>query len=151
MTDSHPEVAVSPRDPQPPVPTSGDEAVPASGEAAPAGRDGTLTTCSDGTADPFADTGYREAVVDLLGALAYGELTGFGRMVADAELAPSLEERARLSRLAVVEFTHFELLHTRLTALGVDPQAAMEPFVKAVDGFHERTAPETWLERLVKA
>jgi hypothetical protein len=27
----------------------------------------------------------------------------------------------------------------------------MEPFVAAIDGFHERTAPSTWLEGLVKA
>ncbi|HEY6798427.1 MAG TPA: ferritin-like fold-containing protein, partial [Kineosporiaceae bacterium] len=28
---------------------------------------------------------------------------------------------------------------------------AMEPFVAALDAFHERTAPSTWLEGLVKA
>ena len=34
---------------------------------------------------------------------------------------------------------------------GVDPDAAMEPFVAAFDAFHERTAPQSWLEGLVKA
>jgi len=91
------------------------------------------------------------AVVDLLGALAYGELTAFSRLAADADLAPTLAAKAALARLATVEFGHFELLRERLTALGVGPGSAMEPFVAAVDAFHERTAPGNWLESLVKA
>lgn len=97
------------------------------------------------------DPGYRDAVVDLLGALAYGELTAFVRMAADAELAPTVPDKAALGRLAVNEFHHFELLCERLSDLGVDPQQAMEPFTVAVDAFHERTAPSDWLEGLVKA
>ena len=93
----------------------------------------------------------RAAVIDLFGVLAYGELTAFARLAADAELAPSLSAKAALARMAVAEFGHFELLRDRLTELGADPDAAMEPFVAAIDGFHERTAPSTWLEGLVKA
>jgi tRNA-(MS[2]IO[6]A)-hydroxylase (MiaE)-like len=94
---------------------------------------------------------YRAAVVDLLGAMAYGELTAFSRLAADADLAPSLSAKAELARLAVTEFGHFELLRARLEAMSTDPDAAMEPFVAALDAFHERTAPQTWLEGLVKA
>jgi hypothetical protein len=97
------------------------------------------------------DPAYRTAVVDLLGAMAYGELTAFSRLAADADLAPSLSAKAELARLAVAEFGHFELLRERLEAMSADPEAAMEPFVAAVDAFHERTAPQTWLEGLVKA
>jgi hypothetical protein len=97
------------------------------------------------------DEPFREAVVDLLGALAYGELTGFSRLGADADLAPSLTTKAEMARLAVVKFQHYEALRGRLEQLGVDAEAAMEPFVVAVDAFHERTAPSTWLEGLVKA
>jgi ferritin-like protein len=93
----------------------------------------------------------RAAVIDLFGVLAYGELTAFARLAADAELAPSLSAKAALARMAVAEFGHFELLRDRLSELGADPDAAMEPFVAAIDGFHERTAPSTWLEGLVKA
>jgi ferritin-like protein len=93
----------------------------------------------------------RAAVIDLFGVLAYGELTAFARLAADAELAPSLSAKAALARMAVAEFGHFELLRDRLSELGADPDAAMEPFVVAIDGFHERTAPSTWLEGLVKA
>ena len=95
---------------------------------------------------------YRAAVVDLLGALAYGELTAFDRLADDADLAPTLPHKAALAGLAVAEFRHFERAASRgCDELGVDPEAAMEPFVAALDAFHERTAPERWLEGLVKA
>jgi hypothetical protein len=97
------------------------------------------------------DEAYREAVVDLLGVLAYGELTAFSRLAADADLAPTLVAKAALGRMAVAEFRHYEQLSTHLQGIGADPQAAMDPFVAPIDAFHERTAPQTWLEGLVKA
>jgi hypothetical protein len=101
--------------------------------------------------DPFADVAYREAVIDLLGAMAYGELTAFSRLAADAELAPTLPDKASLGRQAVSEFRHYELLGARLGELGADVSAAMRPFVAAVDSFHDRARPSGWLEGLVKA
>ncbi len=91
------------------------------------------------------------ALVDLLGALAYGELSAFDRLGVDARLAPSLAGRAALSHMAVQEFGHFRLITDRLTALGADPYQAMAPFVDALDRFHDLTTPSTWLEGLVKA
>ena len=104
-----------------------------------------------GVVDELTDPVYKAAVVDLLGALAYGELTAFSRLAADAELAPTLAAKAALARLATVEFKHFELLLARLEGIGVDPDAAMHPFVAPVDSFHDRTRPADWLEGLVKA
>ena len=103
------------------------------------------------TDDPFAQPEYREAIVDLLGGLAYGELTAFSRLAGDAELAPTLDGKAALARIAVIEFGHYQRIEARLQELGVDPRAAMEPFVAPFDAFHDRTAPKTWLEGLVKA
>lgn len=94
-----------------------------------------------------SDTG----VVELLAALAYGELTGFARLAGDSELAPTSAARAELGRLAAREFRHYEALEEGLRALGADPQAAMAPFVGAIDAFHRRTAPGSWAERLVNA
>lgn len=91
------------------------------------------------------------AEVDLLAALAYGELTGFLRLSQDAGSAPTLPDRAALGGLAVAEYEHYRMLRDRLTDLGVDPHAAMAPFVPAVDAYHERTTPSDWLEGLVKA
>ena len=93
----------------------------------------------------------RAPVVDLLGALAYGELTAFSRLAGDAELAPSLAEKVALAQVAATEFRHFEALAQRIEALGVAPQEAMAPFCAPVDAFHDRTAPNDWLEGLVKA
>lgn len=98
-----------------------------------------------------ADPANRSAVVDLLGVLAYAELIAFSRLASDADLAPSLSAKAELARLAVTEFRHFELVRGRLEAMSTDADAAMEPFVAPLDAFHERTAPQTWLEGLVKA
>ncbi len=91
------------------------------------------------------------AVADLLGVLAYAELTAFDRLAEDARLAPTLTGRAALARMAAAEITHHARLTERLTELGVDPAAAMAPYVSALDTFHESTRPKTWLEGLVKA
>src|SRR5215204_1222564 len=91
------------------------------------------------------------AVVDLLGALAYAELTAFDRLAEDARLAPTLAGRAALARMAAAEIGHHARLTDRLAELGVDPANAMAPFVSALDRFHESTRPSTWLEGLVKA
>ncbi|MGY1807282.1 ferritin-like fold-containing protein [Blastococcus sp. SYSU D00669] len=91
------------------------------------------------------------AVVDLLGALAYAELIAFDRLAEDARLAPSLDGRAALARMAAAEIAHHVRLTARLEELGADPTQAMAPFVGALDTFHERTRPSTWLEGLVKA
>ncbi|MGZ4621339.1 MAG: ferritin-like fold-containing protein [Blastococcus sp.] len=93
----------------------------------------------------------RSAVADLLGVLAYAELTAFDRLAEDARMAPTLDGRAALARMAAAEIGHHVRLTDRLTELGVDPTEAMTPFVPALDAFHEGTRPSTWLEGLVKA
>ena len=105
----------------------------------------------DRVADPLADDAYRLAVVDLLGALAYGELTAFERLADDAKLAPGIADKAALAAMAAAEYNHFALLRSRLEEMGVAPEDAMEPFMPALEAFHERTAPSDWLEGLVKA
>jgi hypothetical protein len=91
------------------------------------------------------------AVVDLLGALAYAELSAFDRLAEDARLAPTLGGHAALARMAAAELDHHCRLTDRLTELGVNPANAMAPFVSALDAFHGKTRPSTWLEGLVKA
>jgi rubrerythrin len=93
----------------------------------------------------------QRSVVDLLGALAYAELTAFDRLAEDARLAPTLEGRAALARMAAAEIGHHERLADRLRELGADVTDAMTPFVAALDAFHDGTRASTWLEGLVKA
>jgi hypothetical protein len=97
------------------------------------------------------DAAYRAAVVDLLGAIAYGEISAFERLAEDARLAPTLEDKVAIVSMATAEFRHVAGLHERLVALGADPFAAMAPFREPIDRFHEHTAPSDWWEGLVKA
>ena len=92
-----------------------------------------------------------QSVIDLLGVLAYAELTAFDRLAEDARLAPTLDGRAAVARMAAAEIAHHERLAARLRELGVDVVEAMTPFVAALDDFHDGTRASTWLEGLVKA
>ncbi len=57
----------------------------------------------------------RAAVLDLLGVLAYGELSAFDRMAADARMAPTVAARAALSGMAAVEISHYDRLVARIS------------------------------------
>jgi hypothetical protein len=99
----------------------------------------------------FEDAEYRLAVIDLLGAIAYGELSAFERLVDDAKLAPSVRDKVEMGAMASLEFGHVARLHDRIRELGSDPFEAMAPFEAAIDQFHAHTAPADWYEGLVKA
>jgi tRNA-(MS[2]IO[6]A)-hydroxylase MiaE-like protein len=118
--------------------------------------DAAETAVSAGPAQPpgltaFSDPEYRVAVVDLLGGLAYSELSAFERLAEDASKAPTLADTAALAAMAAAEFGHFQRLRDRLVELEADPFEAMEPFHAPVDSFHAHTAPSDWLESLIKA
>ena len=115
--------------------------MPESSDESPAG---------DGAA-ALEDPQYREAVIDLLGAIAYGEISAFDRLAEDAKLAPQLEDKIAIASMACTEFGHVSLLQERLAELGADPIAAMSPFQEAIDLFHAHTAPADFYEGLIKA
>lgn len=98
-----------------------------------------------------ADPEYRAAVIDLLGVLAYGELTAFERIAADAAMAPAIEDKMALAALASGKYGHFTRLADRLREMGVRVEEAMAPFQRPLDEFHAHTAPSDWLEGMVKA
>lgn len=97
------------------------------------------------------DPDYRQAVVDLLAAVAYGEISAFERLAEDAKLAPSLSDKLAIAGMACSEFGHVGMLRDRIVELGADPYAAMAPFQEALDLFHAHTAPSDWYEGLIKA
>ena len=99
----------------------------------------------------FEDPTYREAMVDLLGVIAYGEISAFERLAEDAKLAPTLEDKVAIATMASAEFSKVDALRRRLESLGADPFAAMAPFQEPIDRFHDHTAPADWYEGLVKA
>ncbi|MFL6089035.1 MAG: ferritin-like fold-containing protein [Aeromicrobium sp.] len=98
----------------------------------------------------FDDETYRAGVVELLGALAYGEISACERIVDDARMAPDLRTRVEIAMMAASEFDHFIKFRDSLVSLGVDPFSAMEPFTGTFESFHRRTAPSDYLEGLVK-
>ena len=97
------------------------------------------------------DPTHRAAVVDLLGVLAYGELTAFVRAAVDSDLAPTLSLKSAMAGLANTEYVQYSQLVEHMRGHGIDPQVAMEPFVVPFAAYHERTKPKGWLEGLVKA
>jgi 1,2-phenylacetyl-CoA epoxidase catalytic subunit len=107
-----------------------------------------MVTAADGEAT--RDAGAARATVDLLGVLAYGELSAFDRLAEDARTAPTLGGRAALAKMAAAEMGHFRLLEEHLGGLGVAIEDAMAPFVGPLDSYHASTAPRSWLESLVK-
>jgi hypothetical protein len=98
----------------------------------------------------FDDPTYRAGVIELLGVLAYGEISACERIVDDARMAPDLPTRVEVSMMAAAEFAHFIKLRDQLLALDVDPYQAMEPFTETFENFHRRTSPSDYVEGLVK-
>ena len=48
----------------------------------------------------FQDPEYREAVVDLLGAISYGEISAFERLAEDSKMAPAIRDKMALATMA---------------------------------------------------
>ncbi|SEI50913.1 tRNA-(MS[2]IO[6]A)-hydroxylase (MiaE)-like [Arthrobacter sp. yr096] len=100
---------------------------------------------------PDASPPAGQLAAELLGAMAYGELSAFGRLSFDSRFAPTLHDRSVLAKIAVGAYGNFALLNDRLTEMGIDPEEAMLPFQRSFDHFHERTKPGDWYESVMKA
>lgn len=113
-----------------------------------------MTENAAGPAEPGAGAPsdpYRGGAIDLLGVIAYGELTAFQRLAEDADHAPTLADRVMVSSMAAMQFNHFDRVRERLLDFDVDVMDAMEPFHRPFDAYHDFTRPRSWLEGLVKA
>ncbi|GAA4909540.1 tRNA-(MS[2]IO[6]A)-hydroxylase MiaE-like protein [Actinomycetospora succinea] len=110
-----------------------------------------MTEHDSGRPAPTAPTAAQDPPVDLLGAVAYGALTAFTRLAADAALAPDLTGRAEMAALAAVEMAHVERIREHLDSRGVDLVTSMAPFAPVLDSFAARTASRDWGEALVGA
>src|SRR3954471_10662954 len=130
---------------EPRQPDAGADSAPDSAPDAASESTGDSVAASRALEDPV----YAEAVVDLLGAIAYGEISAFERLAKDARMAPELGDKGELAKMAAAEYSHYERLCEHLVFLGADPIKAMAPFRKAFDDFHDRTASSDWLEGVV--
>src|SRR6185312_4664990 len=115
------------------------------------GDAGTAVESSGVSAVPTPPESLVPGVIDLVGVLAYGELSAFDQMAQDARHAPTLAGRTALSQMAAAEMGHFRMLSAYLEQAGVDVEDAMRPVVRPIEAFHDSTAPHSWLESLVKA
>lgn len=77
-----------------------------------------------------------KALVQVLGAVAYGELKAYEGAKADAEAAPDEATRRRFRRVAAEELRHHKGFVARLEAMGADPERAMRPYRTALDRYH---------------
>jgi rubrerythrin len=79
-----------------------------------------------------------KALVQVLGAVAYGELKAYELAKADAQAAPDEETRRRFRKVAAEELRHHKGFVARLEAMGADPERAMRPYRTALDRYHGR-------------
>lgn len=110
-----------------------------------------VSDAPESTPDELLDADYVAGAIDLLGVLAYEELTTYQSLARHAFSAPDLASRLQLCRFAVADFEHIRLIEQRLGELGSSLEEAMAPFTDAIDDLNRRTRAETWLEGLVKA
>lgn len=79
------------------------------------------------------------ALVQVLGAVAYGEWKAYEGARAEAAAATDEETRRRYRKVAAEELRHHKGFVARLEALGADPERAMRPFRVPLDTYHSRT------------
>ncbi|HZQ86479.1 MAG TPA: ferritin-like domain-containing protein [Acidimicrobiales bacterium] len=78
------------------------------------------------------------ALVQVLGAVAYGELKAYEGAKAEAEAAGDEATRLRFRKVAAEELRHHKGFVARLEAMGADPERAMRPYRTALDTYHGR-------------
>lgn len=78
----------------------------------------------------------RTALIQVLGAVAYGELKAYEEAKAGALEATDEEERRALRKIAAEELRHHKGFVARLEAMGADPERAMRPYARALDTYH---------------
>jgi hypothetical protein len=77
-----------------------------------------------------------KALVQVLGAVAYGELKAYEGAKLDAQAATDDQTRRRFRKVAAEELRHHKGFIARLEALGADPERAMRPYRVALDRYH---------------
>ena len=82
------------------------------------------------------------ALVQVLGAVAYGEWKAYEGAKAEADAAPDDVTRRRYRKVAAEELRHHKGFVARLEAMGADPERAMRPYRTALDRYHGRAGGE---------
>jgi hypothetical protein len=78
----------------------------------------------------------QNANIQVLGAIAYGELKAYEGATKKAQQASDIGERRIWRRIAAEELRHHKGFLRRLEALGAEPERAMAPYRASLDRFH---------------
>lgn len=78
-----------------------------------------------------------EAMIQVLGAIAYGEWKAHEGAKAKVAEASDEAEAAEYQKIAAEELRHHQGFLRRLEALGADPERAMAPYHGALDHYHD--------------
>ena len=79
------------------------------------------------------------ALIQVLGAVAYGEWKAYEGAKAEAAAAEDPALRRRHRTVAAEELRHHKGFVARLEAMGADPERAMRPFRPPLDRYHGRS------------
>jgi rubrerythrin len=90
------------------------------------------------------------ALVPVLGAVAYGELKAYEGAKAAADAATDEATRLRHRKVAAEELRHHKGFVARLEALGADPDRAMAPYRVPLDRYHAHD-PDDPIDAAVQA
>jgi DNA-binding ferritin-like protein (Dps family) len=86
------------------------------------------------------------AMVQVLGAVAYGELKAYEGAKAEAAAATDPDDRRWHRTVAAEELRHHKGFVARLEAMGADPDRAMAPFRRPLDRYHGRADDDPVVE-----
>jgi DNA-binding ferritin-like protein (Dps family) len=89
------------------------------------------------------------ALIQVLGAVAYGERKAYDKALERAAAATDAEERRTWRTIAAEELRHHKGFVRRLRALGADPERAMRPFQASLDTYHGAPRPDNAVEGAV--
>jgi rubrerythrin len=84
----------------------------------------------------------RTALIQVLGAVAYGEQKAYEKARLHAEEAANAAERRQWLTIAAEELRHHKGFVRRLRAIGADPERAMRPYRTSLDHFHAELPDE---------
>jgi len=81
----------------------------------------------------------RTAMIQVLGAVAYGEWKAYEGAKAKAAEATTEADRKAYRKIAAEELRHHKGFVARLEAMGADPDRAMAPYREPLDRYHGRS------------
>jgi len=84
----------------------------------------------------------RTALIQVLGAISYGEWKAYEGARAKAAAAVNDADRRGWRKVAAEELRHHKGFVARLEHLGADPERAMAPYREALDRYHAHQAPD---------